>query len=199
MTMCKEENKAFNRCFQMQSRFLKALGYMSMNMTGDQEERIQMHADKLYQEMLIREKAIAKAREEGLEEPKFEPLLNNATAADAMGVRDLTPKAAALASGGMADVASKPQSTPSGLSKKDGLDIYSKEKKEEVEKRLAGKTKAERDLEIQLMVAESQASVEYAEKIKDYYDNEKAIRAGRKERGRETFGDTIKRLWGWDS
>lgn len=205
LTMCHAENKAFNRCYQMQSRFLKALGYLGMERTADEEERIQMHADKLYQEMLAREKAIAKAKEEGLPEPDFKPLLNNASVADAMGVKPLPPtqstaSASASVSEALAAAQSKsqPQPLPAVLPKKEGLDIYAADKRKEIEKRLAGKSKMERELEIQLLVAESNASVEYAEKIRDYYDEERVARAQRKERGRQTFGDTMKSLWGWD-
>lgn len=183
MTMCREENKAFNRCYTMQSRFLKALGYLSMERTADEDEKIQMHADKLYQEMMGREKAALEAKEKGVPEPPYRPLLDADAAARAMGL-----KPAATLEGVLAEA---PQ-------KKHGLDIYSAEKRKEIEKRLAGKTPADRELEVQLMVAESKASVEYADKITQYYDEERKTRADRRERGKETFGDGIKRLWGWD-
>lgn len=195
LTMCRDENKAFNRCYTMQSRFLKALGYLGMDRTAEEEEQIQMHADSLYQEMIARERAIAKAKEEGLPEPTYKPLLNNASAADAMAVR-LPPSNAPVTSA-LAETATKNSATTQ-LPKTEGLDIYAADKKKEIEKRLASKTPAERELEIQLLVAESNASVEYAEKIRDYYDDERKLRADRKERGRETFGDSIKRMWGWD-
>ena len=57
MTMCRDENRAFLRCYEMQSRFMKALGYLSQPRGADEEERIQMHADKLYSQMLEREAA----------------------------------------------------------------------------------------------------------------------------------------------
>ncbi|GAB7355837.1 hypothetical protein MBLNU459_g6500t3 [Dothideomycetes sp. NU459] len=182
MTMCRDENKAFNRCYTMQARFLKALGYLSIDRTAEEDEKIQMHADKLYQEMLAREKAAQEAKEKGVPEPAYRPLLDASSAAQAMGLKPTTV------------------SGPVGeqLQKQGGLDIYSVEKRQEIEKRLAGKTPAERDLEIQLMVAESKASVEYADRISQYYEDEKKTRADRRERGRETFGDSIKRLWGWD-
>lgn len=182
MTMCREENKAFNRCYTMQSRFLKALGYLSMERTEEDDEKIQMHADKLYQEMLAREKVAQEAKEKGLQEPEYKPLLDADAAARAMGLKP-TPLA-----GSAKELSLKEK----------GLDIYSVEKRKEIEKRLAGKAPAERDLEVQLMVAESQASVEYADRISQYYEEERKTRADRRERGRETFGDSIKRLWGWD-
>ena len=195
MTMCRDENKAFNRCYQMQSRFLKALGYLGTQRTEEEEEKIQMHADKLYHEMLAREEAINKAKKDGNQEPVFAPLLNNASAAEAMGIARL-PDTRQSPTQAIREAQSKP--LPTDLPKKEGLDIYAADKRKDIEKRLAGMNKAERELEIQLIVAESHASVEYAQKIRDYYEGEKAARVDRKERGRETFGDSIKRLWGWD-
>ncbi|KAJ9626934.1 hypothetical protein H2203_003391 [Taxawa tesnikishii (nom. ined.)] len=163
MTMCRTEGKAFNRCYQMQARFLKALGYMSSGRTEEEEERLQMHADALYQRMLAQEKAVEEARKEGRAEPSFAPLLSERKEAAKMPA---------------------------------GLEIFRPEKRAAIEKELAGKTPAERELEIQLRVAESKASVEYAEKIKEYYEDDRQKRLDRKERGRATFGDTIKSMWG---
>ena len=63
MTMCRQETKAFNRCFQLQAKFLQALGYLtSVNTTDEEEERIQMHADKLYHRMMDYEASVAEAK-----------------------------------------------------------------------------------------------------------------------------------------
>lgn len=76
MTLCREENRAFNRCVVMQARFLRALGFMSMWQRTDEEtERLQMHADKLYHRMLDQEKVQMEAKERGEEPPEFPPLL----------------------------------------------------------------------------------------------------------------------------
>ena len=62
-TMCRDEQKAFNRCYQLQAKFLQALGYLtSANNTDEEEERIQMHADKLYHRMMDYEAAVAEAK-----------------------------------------------------------------------------------------------------------------------------------------
>lgn len=197
MTMCREENRAFNRCYTMQSKFLKALGYMSMQRTAEEEEKIQMHADRLYQEMLAREKSLQQAKEAGLPEPTFKPLLNNATAAAAMGV-DAVPKTNTSVSSAVAAATAATPAIPAQTQNRSPLDIYSEEKRKAIEARLAGKTPAERELEIQLLVADSNNSAEYAGKIEEYFKEEQKSRADRRERGRETFGDTIKRMWGWD-
>ncbi|KAL8784723.1 MAG: hypothetical protein Q9213_003820 [Squamulea squamosa] len=76
MTMCREENGAFNRCYTMQARFLKALGYLSAHDRPlEIDERIQMHADKLYHRMLDQERAIEEAKKSNLPIPEFPPLV----------------------------------------------------------------------------------------------------------------------------
>ena len=66
MTMCREETKAFNRCYALQGKFLQALGYMSRSgSSDDEEERIQMHADKLYHRMMDYEAAVDRAKRNG--------------------------------------------------------------------------------------------------------------------------------------
>lgn len=76
MTMCRDEVRKFERCYNMQSRLLKALGYINaIDRSPEMDERIQMHADKLYHQMLEQEAAIEKAKAEGLPEPKFQPFV----------------------------------------------------------------------------------------------------------------------------
>ena len=50
----------------------------------EESEKIQMHADKLYQQMLKQEAEIEKAEAEGREPPKFESVLSRANIARAM-------------------------------------------------------------------------------------------------------------------
>jgi len=76
MNMCREENRALERCVVVQSKFLRALGYLATyERTKAESEVIQMHADKLYHQMLEEEQATKEAKEKGLEPPKFEPLV----------------------------------------------------------------------------------------------------------------------------
>ncbi|KAL7779330.1 hypothetical protein CFE70_008833 [Pyrenophora teres f. teres 0-1] len=82
-TMCIAESRKFNRCYDIQSKFLKALGYMTMDArTPDEDERIQMHADKLYQQMLQQEAEIEKAKAEGRPEPRFETEIGKSSVSD---------------------------------------------------------------------------------------------------------------------
>ncbi|KAF3764465.1 hypothetical protein M406DRAFT_322615 [Cryphonectria parasitica EP155] len=76
MTMCRDEVRKFERCYNMQSRLLKALGYLnSVDGSQDTDERIQLHADKLYHQMLTQEAAIEEAQKEGKPIPQFEPVI----------------------------------------------------------------------------------------------------------------------------
>lgn len=101
MTMCRKQNKAFERCYTMQAvsvptlftfsypshegnrfndkiqRFLKALGYLSAyDRPADIDEQIQMHADTLYHQMLDHEAAVAKAKASDTPVPEFPPLIS---------------------------------------------------------------------------------------------------------------------------
>lgn len=174
-TMCREESKAFNRCYNMQSRFLKALGYLSDRRTAEEEERIQMHADRLYQQMLERERTAAVAKKEGRQEPVFSPIFQSS-----------------VGGGGVAPAQADARTNYTAPSQ------LPEEQQRQLQERLAGKSQQEKELELELFKAEYKTKVGYALEIKDVLDEEKQNRAERRERGRETAGDTIKRMWGWD-
>lgn len=76
LMMCRTETRAFERCYLMQYRFLKALGYLSTyDRPPEVDEAIQMHADTLFHRMLSQEKAIELAKTEGQPIPTFPPIL----------------------------------------------------------------------------------------------------------------------------
>ncbi|CAK4033443.1 Hypothetical predicted protein [Lecanosticta acicola] len=179
-TMCREENKAFNRCYTMQNRFLKALGYLALQRTAEEEERIQMHADKLYNEMLEREKAAKEAKEQGLESPELPPLIQPDTTTKALGEDSAWARAR-----------QKAQEAGTGTS----FSSFSPEMQEEIKKRIQGLSKEDRELELQLIAAESRAQQEYVEEIQERLEDDKRHRAERRDRGKETVGDTLRRLW----
>lgn len=183
MTMCRDEGKAFSRCYEMQARFLKALGYLATPRAQEEEERIQMHADKLYHEMLERERSAKEAKEQGLEEVQLPPLIQPESTTQALGEDSAWARA-------------RKKAAESGMSY--NLSSFPPAKQEEIKKRIEGLPKHERELELQLMAAESRAQMEYAQQIGDRLEEEKIHRAERRERGKETLGDTLKRLWGWD-
>ncbi|KAF3938793.1 hypothetical protein ABW19_dt0202941 [Dactylella cylindrospora] len=66
MRMCTEENHKLQRCMEQQLDFLKEMGYL-MDPRRDPaiDERIQMHADKLYQMQKAQDEAADRARKEG--------------------------------------------------------------------------------------------------------------------------------------
>ncbi|GAB7358543.1 hypothetical protein MBLNU230_g2605t1 [Neophaeotheca triangularis] len=183
MNMCRDENRAFNRCYTMQSRFLKALGYLAMDRTPEEDERIQMHADKLYHEMLAREKRAEEARERGEEAEVLPPLIE--------------PKGTAAALGEQSAWARHRQKA-AAMGQDTRLSHLSADKRQKVVERIKDMSEMEKEVELQLVVAETRAEVEYAEKIRDVMKDEQEHRRDRRERGKETFGDSIKRLWGWD-
>jgi len=181
VNMCRTDSKAFNRCYTMQSRFLKALGYLSSSASSaEEDERVQMHADKLYHDMLERERLTLAAKEEGRSAPVFRPLL------DIAGVTSSSTSSAGASA------------VMTGQEKqKTGLDIFVPERRQEIEASLKGKTDAERELEISLLVAEARSTEEVSRKVGEYYEEDRAKRAERRQSGRETLADTIKRLAGW--
>jgi hypothetical protein len=76
-TMCNTETKQYTRCYTLQSKFLEALGYMSAVDTDEgQEERIQMHADKLYHRMMDYEAAVEDAERNNTPIPPLTSVFN---------------------------------------------------------------------------------------------------------------------------
>jgi len=68
---------------------LYALGYLEAEgRPAELEERIQMHSDRLYQQMLRHEEAVKQAKEQGLPPPEFKPVLSKDNLARVLGVKD---------------------------------------------------------------------------------------------------------------
>lgn len=62
LTSCGKQAKKLDECYATQVKFLRALGYMSdLNRPKEVDEKIQMHADKLYQEQLREDKDLEEA------------------------------------------------------------------------------------------------------------------------------------------
>lgn len=75
--LCRAENRSFSRCFETQSKLLKALGYMSVMDQPEEAEKIQMHADRLWQRIVQQQKLIEEAKENDLPIPEFQPIIPN--------------------------------------------------------------------------------------------------------------------------
>ncbi|KAK0927320.1 hypothetical protein LTR91_003872 [Friedmanniomyces endolithicus] len=186
MNMCRGPGRQFMRCYTMQSRFLKALGYLSLERSEAEEERIQMHADRLYHEMLAREAAAEEARKSGMEAPVLPPLITKESTTAALGTNSAWAEA---------------HRRTESLGPSTGLNLsdYTPDRQEQIKKQLASlATREERELEMQLIAAERRSQVEIAERIQERFLEEQKSRESRRERGKETVGDTIKRMWGWD-
>lgn len=77
ISMCHDETKAFNRCYALQAKFLQALGYMSsLSSSIEDEEKIQMHADKLYHRMMDYEAEVEDAKRNNKPIPPLSSLFN---------------------------------------------------------------------------------------------------------------------------
>lgn len=187
MTVCRDDSKKFNKCYDIQVKFLKALGYLTMDERSQEEdERIQMHADTLYQQLLEQEALIAKAQEEGKPIPKFESILS----------RQNVARAAAGTS-----LASQPVTKTQRPDQEDESDVWSRIKptsRQQYEKQLAGMPPEEQDIERRALVAELRAQTGMAKKVEETFVEERINRMKRREAGQATMGDTIKRWWGWD-
>ncbi|KAI5803761.1 hypothetical protein EDC01DRAFT_644528 [Geopyxis carbonaria] len=69
LTGCAEEGKRLDRCFRGQQDFLKALGYMGVpGRSEEEEEKVQMRADAMWQEQVRREEGIEEEAKKRLEE-----------------------------------------------------------------------------------------------------------------------------------
>ncbi|KAK3117663.1 hypothetical protein LTR53_000792 [Teratosphaeriaceae sp. CCFEE 6253] len=186
MNMCRGPGRQFMRCYTMQSRFLKALGYLGLDRTEEEEERIQMHADTLYHEMLAREERAEEARKQGLEVEKLPPLVTQESVTQALGQDSAYARNLQR---------SRELGESSGLK----LSDYTPERQEQIKKQLRSlRTPEEREVEMQLIAAERRSQLEIAERVREGWAEEQKSREGRRERGKENVGDTIKRLWGWD-
>lgn len=88
LQMCRHQVRRFERCYTMQSRFLRALGYGSVaGRPGEVDEDIQLHADALFQRMLQHEAEVEKAKENGTLIPTFDPSLPKTTATSASTIK----------------------------------------------------------------------------------------------------------------
>ncbi|KAK6512460.1 hypothetical protein TWF481_001346 [Arthrobotrys musiformis] len=66
LMMCRAESQRFGKCQEQQKEFLKALGYLSEPGRDPViEERIQMHADKLFRQQLAQDDATTAALKSG--------------------------------------------------------------------------------------------------------------------------------------
>ncbi|KAF7958984.1 hypothetical protein EAE96_002504 [Botrytis aclada] len=163
LTMCREQNRKLERCYTMQGKFLKALGYLS---TYDRppavDEQIQMHADTLYHRMIDQEKQIEEAKAEGRPVPIFPPLISKSRPGQSDSAQENNKLKAS-------DLSPKVQAS--------------------FKKRLEGLNDDERLVEERAIQAEIEAGEQVAGQLGKIYEKQDEERRQRKEQGRETISD----------
>ncbi|KAG0158960.1 hypothetical protein PDIDSM_6480 [Penicillium digitatum] len=162
LTMCSAENGTFSRCFTTQTKFLQALGYAAgFEYDADKEERIQMHADKLYHQMLDYEKRVEDAKAAGIEPPPLTSLFN--------------PE--------------KPTQTPEVGLEIPGGEVIPEELKPS--KPLQKLTPHERELEIRAHYAQREQHKMYAHEAAPFMKTQVDARQKRQDKAVSWFGETL--------
>lgn len=148
-------------------KFLQALGYASsFDWDEEREERIQMHADKLYHQMLDYEKQAVEARAAGLEPPPLTSLFN--------------PKADSQQA--------KPSDTPGNVEIPGGEQIPPGFKPSKPLEKL---TPHERELEIRTHNAQIEQQKMYIQEASPFMKTHEDARTKRREKAVSWFGETI--------
>ncbi|MCJ1319259.1 hypothetical protein MMC15_004595 [Xylographa vitiligo] len=182
LRLCHAENRSFERCYNMQARFLKALGYLSTyDRPPEVDEQIQMHADTLYHRMLDQERLAKEAKDAGLPIPTFPSLISSTKSTGD------TASAKMLPATGPASEIPLPQE----------LQDLKPEVKAQFRERLKGLSSEEREIEEKAMVMEIAAGETVGKQIGQIYAETGKAKQLRKEQGKETFGDKISSLFGW--
>ena len=216
MSMCRAQNKEFERCFTLQNvclscvgtyhgfprklmfiqRFLKALGYLSaINRPASVDEEIQMHADALYHRMLDQEKAQKAAKTAGLPIPQFAPIIPHspttapgATPASTGFTQE--PEPAAQSRTVMEAVAAAEEKAPQ-------RDYLTPEARAELKKRIKDQPAYVREVEEKAMRAEAESDTSIAKQVDRLFSEKQQKRDERIKQGESTLGDTISRWLGW--
>lgn len=199
MMLCRTENKAMERCYMMQAKFLKALGYLSVyERSPEEEERIQMHADTLYHRMLEQERLTKEAQEQGLSEPMMELSFEKGikqivTGANMDKVDPTTQPTVAQAMAEEMRIRDAFNTQSSGARFND-LDP-------KLQKRLLDGMKnmspGEQAIEMRAIEGDFLASQGLSRRLNDVRSEEKKNRMARQEEGRATVGDRVKTIFGW--
>ncbi|KAF2201502.1 hypothetical protein GQ43DRAFT_415660 [Delitschia confertaspora ATCC 74209] len=173
-TVCRAEQKKFNRCYTMQSKFLMALGYLTMDeRPQDEYDRIQLHADKLYRQMIEQEEAINKAKAAGQPIPEFEPVMSKTNVARVMGIQ------------------------ASNITDDDVWKDIKPSAREQYEKKFAKLSKEEQEIERRAVEGELRVNNSMTKTLEAAFIEERIARMKRRETGQATVGDMIKTWWGW--
>ena len=214
MNFCRAENRAFDRCYVMQSRFLKALGYLAAyERPGQLDEDIQMHADTLYHRMLQQEDAVARAKEEGLPIPEFPKLIDKNAP---RGYRppspaDYIPQSKLFKGMGPdpeEDARLKRKLQETGGTKIEGEDYTEEDKKRlrghlrpellaKLDARLASLTPEQREMEERSQYREMEAVLDQRKQMDSLFFGWNEAKRKRKEEGKATAMDKFTDAFQW--
>jgi hypothetical protein len=184
-TLCQKESRHFNACYDAQKKVLTALGWMDLSTwNAEDTERMQMHADKLYQQRVEQQRLIEEAKEAGLPEPQFENILSKQNVARVVAGKPVAPTLQAAPS-------------PSDDDEKDVWRHIKPDARARYEKMLAKLPREDRDFERKALLGELRAQQGITKEVEQTFIEERVNRMKRREAGQATIGDTIKRLWGW--
>lgn len=195
--LCRTENRRLDRCYAMQAKFLKALGYMStFDGSPEMEERIQMHADSLYHRMLEQERLIEEAKAEGKPIPEFKPVMSRENLAAVLNIKDTktAPTSAQDTMTGTMSSDAPPSNTP--VKEPLRLDQIPETRQKELKRRLEGLSTEEKALELRTFEAEFETAKQVSQEVRVVLEEERKHRLERREKGMETIGDKMKRWWG---
>ena len=213
MTLCRQEDASLRRCYLMQQKFLKALGYLAhfdastSNQDSSQQqrnERIQMHADTLYHRMLHEEAVAEKAKVDGVPVPPPAPLieLKDTPAATIMihpADRSSTRDTALLSTSAMVDTSgSSPETTPASIeSTQEMLSRLSDEQRAAFEKQMEKVAPIEREIEERAFVAEMVLAEKLGRVVNERRQAQMDERLRRRETGQAGVGDKFSGWFGW--
>ncbi|KLJ12922.1 hypothetical protein EMPG_12113 [Blastomyces silverae] len=178
-TMCGAKNSKFSRCYTIQIKFLQALGYASsFEFDADKEERIQMHADKLYHQMLDYERRVEEAKAAGQEPPPPQSLFKP----------DFQPSSPSTTPTTTTTITTDSQPTNSDLEIPGGEQVPAGVK---FKTPLKDMTPHERELELQVLHQKRAQQGIYLEEVGPVLQAENQARDKRREKLSGWFGETI--------
>ncbi|MCJ1471933.1 hypothetical protein MMC13_000574 [Lambiella insularis] len=181
LRLCHAENQCFERCYNMQARFLKALGYLSnYDRPPEVDEQIQMHADTLYHRMLDQERMVEEAKSAGLPIPTFPSLISPHRQSAVTPVKDHSGKDSSVE-----------QPLPGDLEE------LKPKVKAQLRERLKGLSAEEREIEEKAMAMEIAAGEIVGKQITELYEETGNAKRLRKDQGKETFADRVGTWFGW--
>ena len=196
MTMCRKEGREFERCYAMQSRFLKALGYLStFERPPEVDERIQMHADTLYHRMLAQEKVVEEAKAAGLPAPEFPPILASQGGAAVSPVQSPNTSCPPVSSSQMTAAKNRKEKEVEELHplSPETQAVVKPELRQKVRERLKTMTPAEREVEERSIQMEAKTARDIALRMGAVAEGRKK----RREEGKGTAADTLAGWFGW--